>query len=120
MLRYLFDSEGRYIAVLADEDRLHTPDGNHVGDYVEEYRCFFDLKGKYLGHLVEPPSSSALRLLKASRSKLRELNLEGVEVGRRPNYGNIGKHVYDGQKQQRGGGYYKLLGGWDNVQLPRG
>src|SRR4051794_15367048 len=55
------------------ENRLHIPDSNHVGDYVEEYGCFFDLKGNYLGHIVESKYSSSVRLLKTSRSKLREL-----------------------------------------------
>jgi hypothetical protein len=65
-MRYLFDSKGRHIANLV-EDQIFTASGAHVGHWLAHLEIFIDLDGRYLGELFHED-----RLLYYEHSRHRE------------------------------------------------
>ena len=86
-MKYLFDSTGRHIANLVN-DQLHAPTGENIGHFLSNYGIFVDMAGRYLGEFVHDD-----RLLHNRMSPYRSTNF-GVygNYGNAGNYGNPGNH----------------------------
>ena len=51
MIRYLYDSRGRYIASEMS-GRLYGRNGRNIGHWIEREKIFVNLQGRYLGEIV--------------------------------------------------------------------
>jgi hypothetical protein len=83
---YLFDSHGKHIANHVGA-ALHSPRGRNIGHYVESAGIFVDMRGRYLGEIV-----NGNRLMYNRSSSYRSTNF-GIygNAGNAGNYGNPGK-----------------------------
>lgn len=84
---YLFDSNGRHIANLVN-DQLHHTHGKNIGHFLRTQNIFIDMRGRYLGELV-----MGNRLMRNQNSIHKSSNY-GVygNYGNVGNYGNLGNH----------------------------
>lgn len=51
-MKYLYDSKGNHIANFLN-DTLHTLSGENIAQYLSNYEVFFDMKGYYLGEIIQ-------------------------------------------------------------------
>ncbi|WP_166627312.1 hypothetical protein [Jeotgalicoccus sp. S0W5] len=80
-MEYLFNSKGKHIANFVG-NQLHSPKGKNIGHYLKKDGVFIDMKGKYLGEIVQKN-----RLMSQRNSPYKNIN-----YGRYGNYGNIGNY----------------------------
>jgi len=80
-MEFLFNSKGRHIANFVN-GQLHAPRGKNIGHYLESYKIFIDMRGKYLGEIV-----SQDRLMYNRNSQHKNVN-----YGNYGNYGNVGNY----------------------------
>jgi len=86
-MQYLFDSQGRHIANLVN-NQLHAPTGENIGHFLAEYGIFIDMSGRYLGQIVHND-----RLMNNQMSPHRSVNFGAYgNYGNAGNYGNPGNH----------------------------
>lgn len=78
-MKFLFDSQGHHIANEVN-GQLYAPNGPNIGHKLAEDSVFIDMKGKYLGEIVQTD-----RLLYNSQSPYRTMN-----YGCMGNFGSIG------------------------------
>lgn len=48
----LYDSKGNHIAIFLNET-LHNLRGENIGQYLSNYKVFFDMSGFYLGEIIQ-------------------------------------------------------------------
>jgi hypothetical protein len=86
-MEFLFNSRGQHIANLVN-GQLHSPKGRNIGHYISSYKIFIDMRGHYLGEIVQQN-----RLVYYRNSPHRNTNY-GVygNHGNVGNYGNPGNH----------------------------
>lgn len=84
-MKCLFDSKGYHIANFVN-NQLHATTGENVGHYLENYKVFIDMQGRYLGEIVYEN-----RLMYNVNSPYQNMNF-GVfgDYGNIGNYGNPG------------------------------
>lgn len=51
-MQYLFNSKGQHIANLRQE-KLYAPTGENIGHYLEKEKIVIDVKGRYLGEIIQ-------------------------------------------------------------------
>lgn len=93
-MQSLYDSRGRHIANFVN-GQLHDINGKNIGHHLENYNIFIDMRGKYLGEIVNHN-----RLLYCKTSSYKNMNF-GVygdygNVGNYGNYGNIESYSFSG------------------------
>lgn len=49
---FLYNSYGKHIAYVFNHS-LYAPTGENIGNFVPQFNIFVDLKGQYLGEIVE-------------------------------------------------------------------
>lgn len=91
---HLHDSHGKHIANLV-KNQLHDVHGKNIGHYLLNKRIFIDMRGRYLGEIVD-----GNRLLYRNNSQYKSVNFGSYgnygNVGSYGNYGNIGSCSYAG------------------------
>lgn len=80
-MKFLFDSRGRHIANFVN-GQLHATGGKNIGHYLENYKIFIDMKGRYLGEIILEN-----RLLYNNQNSWK-----GTNFGIYGNYGNVGNY----------------------------
>jgi hypothetical protein len=75
-MEYLFNSKGQHIANFVN-GHLHSPQGQNIGHFLEREGIFIDMRGRYLGEIVQ-----GNRLMRSRNSVHRSVNYGS--------YGNIG------------------------------
>lgn len=101
-MRYLFNSKGQHVANSLNQ-RLYAPNGKNIGHYLEKEKVFIDLKGHYLGELVQ---ENRLLYNAAAAIKNSSLGLYG-------DYGSIGNYGDPGNYGRIG-----LAAGFQDVSAP--
>ncbi len=101
-MRYLFNSQGQHVANSINQ-RLYAPNGKNIGHFVEKENVFIDLKGRYLGELVQDN-----RLLYNSAAAIKNSNL-----GLYGDHGSIGNYGDPGNYGRIG-----LVAGFQDVDSP--
>jgi hypothetical protein len=101
-MQFLFNSRGRHIANLVN-GQLHAPTGANIGHFLNDYRIFIDMAGRYLGEVVQEN-----RLLYRTASPHRS-----VSYGNYGNYGNVGNYGNPGNHGSIG-----VVGGFRDVETP--
>lgn len=98
-MKYLFNSRGRHIANFVN-GQLHAPGGKNIGHYLEKEAIFIDMRGRYLGEIVNEN-----RLMRQRSSPYKSVNF-----GVYGNYGNVGNYGNPGNHGSIGsiGGYEDL------------
>lgn len=100
-ITYLFDSRGKHIANLVN-DQLHAPSGQNIGHFRKAEGIFIDMHGKYLGEIVNDN-----RLLYNRSSPYKS-----THFGNYGNYGNTGNYGNPGNA-----GVVGRPGGYDDVEV---
>lgn len=100
-MKFLFDSHGKHIANFAN-GQLHSTSGKNVGHYLESYKIFIDMSGKYLGEITFEN-----RLLFNTQNSYR-----GTSFGVYGNYGNIGNYGNPGNYGSIG-----HISGYRNIEI---
>lgn len=100
-MKYLFNSHGKHIANFAG-GQLHSTNGKNIGHYLENYKVFIDMKGKYLGEIVFEN-----RLLYNTQN-----GFQGTNFGVYGNYGNIGNYGNPGNIGSIGS-----ISGFRNIEI---
>jgi hypothetical protein len=100
-MQFLFNSYGEHIANLVN-GQLHSPRGQNIGHYINEDNIFIDMRGKYLGEIMNDD-----RLLYNQYSPYKNVN-----YGNYGNYGNVGNYGNPGRKGRIG-----LYSGYKDVNL---
>ncbi|WP_121663474.1 hypothetical protein [Metabacillus litoralis] len=80
-MKFLFNSKGQHIANLVN-NHLHSPSGQNIGHYRETEKIFIDMRGKYLGEIINDN-----RLMYNNNSSYKNVNF-----GSYGNYGNVGNY----------------------------
>jgi len=101
-MQLLFNSKGKHIANFVN-GQLHSPKGKNVGHYLEQYKIFIDMHGKYLGEIVHKD-----RLMYNRSSSHRNVN-----YGNYGNYGNVGNYGNPGNYGSIGS-----IAGYDDIEIP--
>ena len=93
-MKDLHDSNGKHIANFIN-GQLHDVRGKNIGHYLEHEQIFIDMRGRYLGEIVD---SNRLLYYKTSPYKHSNFGVYGNygNVGNYGNYGNIGRCLYAG------------------------
>lgn len=84
-MKYLHNSKGQHIANDVN-NHLHSTNGKNIGHFLETYEIFIDMRGKYLGEIV---NGNRLMYNKNSTYKNTNLGIYG-NCGNVGNYGNPG------------------------------
>jgi len=100
-MKLLFNSRGKHIANLVGE-QLYAPNGPNVGHYLPSQEIFIDMRGHYLGEIVQ-----GNRLMYNKMSQYHSINF--VSYG---NYGNAGNYGNSGNAGSIG-----IVYGYRDVEL---
>lgn len=85
-MKFLFDSKGRHLANFVN-GQLHGPSGRNIGHYLGNHLIFIDVRGHYLGEIVNDN-----RLLYNRQSPHLNTNF-----GIYGNYGNVDNYGRPGR-----------------------
>jgi hypothetical protein len=102
-VKYLFDSKGKHIANFID-NQLYAPSGDNIGHYLSREKIFIDMKGRYLGEIVQ---ENRLLYNKYSPYKIANFGVHGY-YGNAGNYGNPGNYGSIGMPR----GYEDVVTNW--------
>lgn len=98
-MKYLFNRSGQHIANLVN-NQLHHPHGKNIGHFLPDYNIFIDMRGRYLGEVVQND-----RLLAHRNSPYRNMSF-----GVYGNYGNVGNYGNPGNHGSTG-----MISGYDDI-----
>ena len=100
-MEFLFNSKGKHIANFVN-GQLHSPRGRNIGHYLEQYKIFIDMNGKYLGEIVHTN-----RLMYNRNSPYKNAN-----YGIYGNYGNVGNYGNPGNC-----GSIEIISGYEDINI---
>lgn len=100
-MEFLFNSKGKHIANFVNK-QLHSPQGKNIGHFLENHKIFIDMKGRYLGEIVQKN-----RLMYRNNSSHKNVN-----YGSYGNYGNVGNYGNPGNYGSIG-----TIGGFKDIDI---
>lgn len=101
-MQYLFNTKGMHIANLIYA-KLYAPTGEHIGHYLEKEKIVIDIKGRYLGEIIQQD-----RLLSNQVSPLRYSQHPALG-----NHGAVGQYGQAGQS-----GHFNMGQAYQDVATP--
>jgi len=102
-MTFLFNSNGNHIANFVN-GQLHSTSGKNIGHYLENYKIFIDLNGKYLGEIMFNN-----RLLYNKQNPWK-----GTNFGIYGNYGNVGNYGNPGNYGSIG-----YISGYGDIEIEK-